>query len=420
MAFYIMLTSIGALLLLLSGMDGKSLLIRDAFFISTAAVCNAGLSTIEVCELSFRSQIIILFLTQIGALGIIAFSVVVFTIPGSRFSISRQSSIQNYYLDGVEYNPRKIVRNILLFTFVIESFGAVVLYFLFKLAGVPNTLFSAVFHSVSAFCNTGFSIFPNGISDFRTNNLVIFIFSVLIFLGGIGFIVMNDILLCLLRRKRKLSYHSKVILGATAVIIVCGTIFFFFSENDRAYKALNIKDSISNAMFQSINTRSGGFEIIPQKDLHGSSKFVTCAFMFIGGAPGSIAGGIKLTVVFVLFFVIFKKPDTDGDINVFRRRITRSTIHKVTVYLIKSIALLFIFILLLLITETDSANIIAFEVLSAFTTVGLSINSELSDTGKWLMMFAMFFGRIGLVTLAFPLVKSKSYTVTYPEGTLLL
>jgi trk system potassium uptake protein TrkH len=142
--------------------------------------------------------------------------------------------------------------------------------------------------------------------------------------------------------------------------------------------------------------------------------------MFIGGAPGSVAGGIKITTIFILFFVIFKKPDIDGDINIMRHRITRATIYKATVYLIKAIALLFIFILLFLMAEQKRADAIIFEIISAYSTVGFCLDVELSKSAQWLMILAMFFGRIGLVALAFPHVRHKTYNITYPQGNLLL
>ncbi|GMO53861.1 MAG: TrkH family potassium uptake protein [Termitinemataceae bacterium] len=425
--FFIALICCGALLLLLPGSYRGNLSPTDAFFVAAAAVCNAGFSVLELCDFSLRSHIVILFLIQLGAMGIIAFSVIILIIPGARFSFKRQNSIQNYYLDGVEYNPNKILRNIILLTVAIELTGALALYFLFKNAGERNPIFNSIFHSVSAFCNTGFSTFQNGLSSFASNSKVILVFSILIFLGGIGFIVINDVLLCAIKSVKKgknimrhLSYHSKVVLGMTAVMIVFGTVFFFFMENHGVYKTHDLKDSFFNALFQSINTRSGGFEITSQADLHNSSKLLTGIFMFIGGAPGSIAGGIKLTVVFVLLFATFKKSDCDGDINVLHRRITRNTVHKATAYLVKTIALLLFFILLFLIVEPGNSETAIFEILAAFTTAGLSMGGNLTIAGKWVMILAMFCGRIGLIALAMPVIRHKTYRVTYPEGRLLL
>jgi len=427
LAFFIVVISAGAVLLMLPGAmrDGSLINVHDAFFTAASAVCNAGLATISLSDLNFSHKLIVLFLIQIGGLGIIAFNVVLITIPGHRISFDTQSSIQSYYLDGVEYNPRKIVRNILFFTFVIEFFGAVLLSLIFIRKGVPDPIFNGIFHDISAFCNTGLSIFPDQLEHFKGSDITILVFLFIVLLGNIGFIVIHDVLRCIRRKKKKLSYHSKIVLGMTAGLIVTGTLLFFIMERNHSYKNLTFSEAFMNALFQTINTRSAGFDFIDQTGLTQTSKLLSVIFMFIGGAPGSIAGGIKLTTAFVLIFVIFKRPDSDGDVNVFKGRITRHTIHQSTVYLVKAVALLFMIILLLSITETRRGakfDEIVFDSVSAFGTVGLSMGlcDHLSDLGKWIIIYGMFAGRVGLIALAFPIARPRRYDISYPEATLLL
>jgi len=425
--FFVITISVGAFLLLLPGSreDGALLSVSDAFFTAASAVCNAGLAVTELAGLSFHSRLTVLLLMQTGGLGIIAFNIILLTIPGHRISFGTQTAIKGYYIEGVEYNPRKIVRNIVLFTVIIESVGALAISAVFSAKGMEKPVFNGIFHSVSAFCNTGLSILPGQLEQFRTSSLILIIFFIIVLLGNIGFIVIHDILRCIMRKKRKLSYHSRIVLGMSAGLIAGGTLFFFFAERNNALKGLGASDAWVNALFQTMNTRSAGFDFLDQTGLTQASKLMTVIFMFIGGAPGSVSGGIKLTTAFVLLFVIFRQPDADGDVQLFKRRITRTAIHKSTVYLVKAVFLLFIIILLLSVAGNQHGNPfdeIVFEAVSAFGTAGLSLGltPRLSDAGKWIIIAGMFAGRVGLIALAFPIVRARHYDISYPEGTLLL
>ncbi|MHC6203263.1 TrkH family potassium uptake protein [Breznakiellaceae bacterium SP9] len=425
--FFLVVISAGAALLLIPGMlqGGETLHITDAVFTAASAVCVAGLGTIDTSTFSKAGQIIILFLIQIGGLGIISFSSLILTISGNRLRLNRRNTIQGFYLGGVEYRPRKIVRNIITFTLSIEALGAAALALLFRGHGEADWLFMGIFHSVSAFCNTGISLFSGGVERFALNIPVILVIMTLIILGGIGFLVLNDVIRFFTGKTRRLQYHSKVILAMTFIIITVSSLFFIIFERNRLYSAMSGPAALMNAVFQSVNTRSGGFDIVPQHSLSQPSKLLTALLMLIGGAPGSIAGGLKITTVFVLFAFLFCPTDKDGDIKIFKRRLTADSIHKAVVYTFKALLLLFICITALTVSEGLDGKpfgAIAFEVFSAFATVGLSLGltPDLSVAGKWIIIGAMFAGRVGLIALAFPALVQVNPAITYPKGTLLM
>ncbi|MDR1400068.1 MAG: hypothetical protein LBJ41_09120 [Treponema sp.] len=427
LSFFIIIISIGTLLLMLPGVwcGEGSLSFTDAVFTASSAVCVAGLAVVNTSGFSRFGHIVILFLIQTGGLGIISFSSILLTIPGNRLAMIQQTTIQSFYIDGIEYRPRIIVRNIMVFTACIEAGGAILLALLFRVEGVRDWLFMGIFHAVSAFCNTGISLFENGLTSFNREVLLMLIIILLIALGGLGFIVIQELLGLARGRLTHLSYHSRVVLGMSALLVFGGTILFYILERGRSFGAMGTGTAVVNALFQSVNTRSGGFDLISQRALSQPSKLLTCLLMLVGGAPGSIAGGIKITIVFVILVLIFRKPDSHGDINVFHHRLSGESIHRAVVYTLKALALLLLCIGALTVFEGldgQSMGSLVFEVFSAFATVGLSLGAtgSLSEGGKWVIIIAMFAGRVGLVALAFPALRQNKYDISYPEGTLLL
>lgn len=436
LAFFLILIGIGTGLLLIpaawmpsgagaTGDVAEGLSIMDALFIATSAICVTGLSTFNIAAFSRFGQLIILILIQIGGLGIISFTSILMTIPGHRFAISRRNTIQGFYLDGMEYNPRRIVRNIVAFTFGIEAVGALFLSLAFLSLGVEDWLFMGIFHGVSAFCNAGFSPFLSGLTEYTTHIPLLLMLMVLIISGGLGFIVLHDIMRVFLKKKTHLSYHSRLVLILSAGFILGGALFFFLIERNRLYSGMDTSAAIINAFFQSVTTRTAGFELVPQGQLSQPSKLLTNLLMLIGGAPGSIAGGLKVTTIFVIALVMMRKPDEYGDIKVFHHRLTTDTINKAVVYFLKAVALLLVSIAALSFTEWQSGadfEAIIFESFSAFATVGLSLGltPELSTAGKVVIIAVMFAGRVGLIALAFPAMGHKNYDITYPKGSILL
>ncbi|MDL2229468.1 potassium transporter [Treponema sp. OttesenSCG-928-L16] len=431
LAFFLVIISIGTGLLMLpvswKGLSGEAerLPLIDALFTAASAVCVTGLSSVNTAAFSRFGHIIIMLLIQIGGLGIISFTSIILTIPGNRLPIRRMNTIRGFYVGGIEYNPRHIVRNIILLTFCIEGLGALLLWFLFASAGIETPFFMALFHAVSSFCNAGFSPLQSNLEGLADNIPVILVISLLIICGGLGFIVLEDLILTAAKKKKRLSYHSRVVLGMTALLLLGGTLVFFIVERTHAFSGMDVPAAAANALFQAVTPRTAGFDTVPQQLLSQPSKILTSLLMIIGGAPGSIAGGLKVTTVFVILTVMLRRPDENGDIKIFRHRLGASTINNGIVYFLKALLLLFICTACLSFFEGlaghDMGSIV-FEVFSAFGTVGLTLGltPQLSVPGKLVIIGAMFAGRVGLFALAFPAIRRRNYDITYPEGSILL
>jgi trk system potassium uptake protein TrkH len=422
--FFLVLILAGTLLLSLpeARTGGSALGVLDAAFTAAAAVCVSGLAVADTATFSRFGLVVLMLLIQAGGLGIISFSSILLTIPGNRLGISKRAAIQGFYTDGVEYRPKRIVRNIIFFTAAIELAGTAVLSLAFRAEGVPDWLFMGLFHGVSAFCNAGVSPLSHRLPAMLGDSLSLSAaIAVLALLGGLGFIVLQDVLEVCLARKRRLSYHSRVVLALSGILVGAGAALFFVFERTGTLAGRGLPGALSASFFQAVMPRSAGFELLPQAALTLPSKFLTGLLMLVGGAPGSIAGGIKVTTVFAVAVLMLMSPDRRGDVRVFHHRLTAATLYRAVVYTLKALALLLACVGALALFEgRRGAGEIVFEALSAFGTVGLSlgITPFLSAGGKLVIIAAMFAGRVGLAALAFPSAGRNDYT--YPEGTVLL
>jgi trk system potassium uptake protein TrkH len=426
-SFFAALIAIGAVLLSLPGADAENRGIRfvDAAFTATSAVCVTGLATVAVSSFSVFGQAVILCLVQIGALGIISFTSILVVMPGHRFSISSRNTIQGFFLNGIEYNPRRIVRSIVLLTLTIEAAGVLSLSLAFRNAGVTRPVYAGLFHGVSAFCNAGISLYDDSLASFRDNSLLLGIFGALITAGSAGFLVLHDLFRVVTGKKRRLSYHSLVVIGMTILLSAGGGLFYFVLESGRVYGDPGFWAKLNNAVFHAIAARTAGFQSALQTEFAGPARLFTGILMFIGGAPGSVSGGVKVTTVFVIAAVMMRKPDSRGDIRIRHHRLSAMTINRAVAYFLKAVSLLFVCVFALSVTERRTAasfEQIVFETVSAFATAGLTLDYTpcLTTAGKAVVIAAMFAGRVGLVALAFPSVRHKNYAVTYSEGELLI
>ena len=315
----------------------------------------------------------------------------------------------------------RITRSIFILTFVIELLGAILLSVSFvPLYGWAKGIYYAVFHSVSAFCNAGFDLIgSSSLIPLKENFTLMLPLMLLIIIGGLGFIVLIEIKE---QGFKKLSLHSKVVLLMTLILILGGTLFFFNeSHNPETIVPLGFMDRLEISLFQSVTTRTAGFASLDQSKLTPTSLLMTEFLMFIGGSPGSTAGGIKTATLALLIFTTISVIRGKEDTEILQRRINKGSVNRAIAVLLMALAILAIAIMLLGAFERHlPISAISYEVVSALGTVGLStgITASLSDPSKVVLIMCMFFGRVGPMTVLFSLVRRSQgkANLLYPEG----
>lgn len=428
--FFISIIVFGSILLSLpfSWKPGVQYHIIDSLFITVSAVCVTGLASVDINYFSPFGKIILLLLIQVGGLGLITFSSMFLALPKKRLSLVNTKLIQNYFTNENIVDPKYIVKVVLRLTIIIELIGAIFLYISFK-DKIAHPVFTAVFHSVSAFCNAGFSTIPGGLVTFRDNLSVNLTFMLLIITGGIGFMVLWDLFDLLIGKDFILLLHTKIMLISTFVLILSAALLFYiFEYSNPEIIDLSWNEKILPAFFQSITTRTAGFNTLDQSLLSMPSKAITLGLMLIGGGSGSTAGGIKVTTAFLILYGITQGLNDKKGITIFNRKISSINLTKAGLFFVKAIVIVFLTILGLLIVESFYGNRfsfmeISFESFSAIGTVGLSlgITGKLSVFSKLILIFTMFAGRIGLFSLILPVNEVKfDRTVEYPEGEVLI
>lgn len=379
----------------------------DALFTATSAVCVTGLTVVQTAEFTRLGQIIIMCLIQLGGLGLISFATIYVALPRQKISIMSRGIIGDYTLSEVEYRPKSIIRMILGLTFAIEALGSLLLHFSFAQRGYPR--FASVFHAVSAFCNAGFSLFPDNLEGYAADPLVNFTIMGLIILGGLGFIVMRDIGKLVARQRTHLSYHSSIVLKTTAALIVAGAAVFLALEYDGAFAGKSFGQKLMAALFASVTPRTAGFDTVAPQNFGTGSTLVTILLMFIGASPASTGGGIKTTTFFILMMTAFRYKDGADSVDYRQRTIRGHTVFKAVGVVVK--ALVIILLAAVVIAAAEHARgkepftiELLYEVISAFGTVGLSlgITPGLGAVSKTALVLTMFIGRIGLFAMALP------------------
>lgn len=432
-AYFIGLSLLGSIFLQLpwAYTSGTSEPYIDALFTSVSVLCVTGLSTLDMSVYTTAGFCIILILIELGGLGILTFVSMMIASPHKKVSLVNRKLVKDFFIDDVEDNPRKILSNILLLTFGIQLLGTLALYPAFYTEGIEAPLFTAFFTAVSAFCNAGFSLFSDSLAQFSHNRAISLIVMSLIFLGGIGFIVLKNLYQIARRRKNHLSLHSKLALISSAVLIVFGSVLYFASEYNNSFRDLSLPDRIIASFFQSITTRTAGFETIAQTSQGPLSNVITIFLMFIGGSPGSIAGGVKTTTFFVAIFYLLRGNEEKSSLTLFHRNISSSSINKAISIVVKSFLIVFVSFLLLIISEQQSLlhssfsiSDLLFETVSAFGTVGLScgVTAQLTYAGKIIIIFTMFIGRTGIFAMALGSTRNiiEKRFIRYPEESVLI
>ncbi|WP_024654974.1 TrkH family potassium uptake protein [Borrelia hispanica] len=404
-SYFILIMFVGSLLLLLpiAWNDVESLKYIDVLFTSVSAVSITGLVTVKMESFSTFGFIVIMLLIQFGGLGFITITTFYLLIPKRKLKLTDVRIIKQYSLSNIEYNPLKILKNILFVTFSIELIGGILILLFFKIRGINISLLEALFTAVSAFCNAGFSMHSESIYAWRDVPEAIIVIAILIICGGLGFMVYRDVTNTMKYRK-KLSLHAKIVFTLSFFLILFGAVVFFFSEIHKLRDGYSLGTLIFNAIFYSISTRTAGFNYLDNALISSRTQMLSLPFMFIGGAPGSTAGGIKITTFFLIILAVIKSQDGNGYI-IGSYKVSIDSIRFALLFFVRAVFILcFSFFVLLAAESGGKWRVIdlGYEVFSAFGTVGLSVGvtQDLSFLGKVIIIFTMFAGRIGLFSMA--------------------
>ncbi|APJ08418.1 TrkH family potassium uptake protein [Borreliella afzelii] len=426
-SYFVLIMFVGSLLLMLPiswGGDGKLAYI-DALFTAVSAVSITGLTTVEIEGFSTFGFILIMLLVQLGGLGFISITTFYLLIPKKKMNLTDARIIKQYSLSNIEYNPIRILKSILFITFSIEMIGLILILICFKLRGVNISFLEALFTTISAFCNAGFSMHSESIYAWRDVPEAIVVVSILIICGGLGFMVYRDVKNTI-KNKKKLSLHAKIVFSLSFVLIIIGAILFFFTEIHKLKDGYSISTLIFNSIFYSISTRTAGFNYLDNSLISGRTQIVSLPFMFIGGAPGSTAGGIKITTFFLIILAVVKNQNGNGYI-IGSYKVSIDSIRFALLFFARAIFIVSFSFFMLLFFEGGSGNWkvidLGYEVFSAFGTVGLSVGvtQDLSFWGKVIIIFTMFAGRIGLFSMAvFVSRKSRFEEFTRPRQDILV
>jgi len=411
--FFILVIMCGSTLLHISAksMDG-ALSWTDSIFTATSAVCVTGLVVVDTGSyFTMFGKTVILCLIQLGGLGIMTFTSLSIYLWRRRTTITDRIAVGQMLLQDASFNLGKFLTEIVCWTFIIETAGAVVLYMMSPGDFSP---FSALFHSVSAFCNAGFSLFPDSLSRWKGDWGINLVFIALIFLGGIGFSVFvefkNFVANCLRLRSAPpgsgMSWYATVVFRTSFFLIIFGWVVIYFAEFIGYDRMLVFDDAILTSLFQSVTCRTAGFNTLDMGQMTNISLVVLLFLMFVGGAPGSCAGGIKVTTFRVLVAAIWSQLKGKKQTVIGKFAVDEAAVKKALVLFVLAIMLIFLSVFLLDFTEGGNKPHfqvrgqfleILFESVSAFSTVGLStgITSTLSTAGKWIIIFLMFIGRLG-------------------------
>lgn len=425
---------IGAILLCLpaASSTGESVGFLSAFFSSTSAVCVTGLSVLEIgTAFSLFGQIVMLILIQLGGIGFMTATSMVYMLIGRRITLKDRVVIKDSLGETNLQGVVRMTRNVLIVTAVTEAVGILLLSLRFiPEYGVARGLYYGVFHSISSFCNAGFDVFGlgNSLVSYAYDPLVTITIMSLITVGGLGFFVVVELYRkALLGHRYRLKLHTKIVLITSGILVLSGFLFFLAFEwnNPRTLGAdgVSLGDKVLGAMFQSVTPRTAGYATIPQGDLMPASKIATTALMFIGASPSGTGGGIKTTTAVMLLFLVVTIVTGKKDTVVMKRRMNKDVMMRAIT--IATIAFVFVGLITILLCIAEQAHLSAadllFETVSAFATVGLStgITHALSPISQVLIIVTMFAGRVGVFTVSMAVAKRMSKqdvsNIRYPE-----
>ena len=394
----------------------------DAQFTAVSASCVTGLAVVDTAsDFSFLGQLVILVLVQIGALGIMTLSAVATLFVSASIGGHTESAVREVMGADTRATTRRLLRVIMMTTLIVEAIGALLLLPTFKSMGFGNgeMIWRSVFHSVSAFCNAGFSLQSDSLLSLQSNGLGLHVMAFLIMIGGVGFGVLMGIGEVIRRRARRRPWnlHLKLVITANVALLLSAWVGWLVMEWDGSLAGQGLLDRLNNAWFQSVTLRTAGFNSVDFDQLSQATVMMMLVWMFIGASPGSTGGGIKTTTVAVLVAAIASVVRGRRDAEAFGRRISQRAVYRAAAIVTISAGVVFIGSLSLMMTQGFAFERTLFEATSAFATVGLSlgITSELDSVGKLIVMMLMLVGRTGPLTMALLFRRRDAMPVRFPE-----
>ncbi len=424
----------GAALLMTPRATTEGISVVDAVFTSASATCVTGLVVLDTgTDFTFIGQLIILVLIQVGGLGLMTFAAFFAMSFGQKMGLAGARNLSRLMDSEFTNDLKHILLSILLWTLILETVGALLLYNTWS--GIDSlgwstgqTIWQAVFHSISAFCNAGFSLNATNLEMFADSPSTSLIIGSMIVLGGLGFMLLTTLgrhwLMKMKNgRKRILPVQTRFVLLITAILIITGTTLFLVLEWNNSLQGMSISQKLANSYLEGVTTRTAGFNTVPTSSLLSPVKWFFVIFMFIGASPGGTGGGVKTTTIGLLFLslrsLIYRRKSPE----IWGRVIPTFDLQRASAILLISMATFGISSFLLLISESGAGDSFSnmdyiFESMSAFGTVGLStgVTAYLSVAGKWIIIVTMFIGRIAPATLAAATSRVKNQLYSYPEA----
>lgn len=412
----------------ISSKNGTYTSLVDSIFTATSAVCVTGLITVDTgTHWNTFGHSVIMVLIELGGLGFMSITTFIAILLGKKITLRDRLIIQEA-MNALDIQGLvKMMKYIVILTFAVQSIGAVLLSFIFiPQFGIGKGIFYSIFHSISAFCNAGFDLFGNfrSLTGYYNNYYLIIIISMLIVIGGLGFSVLSDLLN--FKHIRKFSIHTKLVLYVTASLIALGALLIFCVEykNEATLGSLNFGEKVLNSVFASITPRTAGFNSISTGDMTMGGKLVTIILMFIGGSPGSTAGGLKTTTFAVLILTVVSVLNGRDDTEVFGRRFSKESVYKAFTLFVLAMAIVLGVTMILSVAEPEQQFIdLLYEASSAIGTAGITtgVTQQIGTLSKFVIMLAMYFGRLGPITVFLALMKkNKKAGIRYPEAKILI
>ncbi len=410
-----------------------------ALFTATSATCVTGLFVADTgTAFNLFGQIVILLLIQVGGIGLMTLATFLLLVVGKRVSVSDESAMLITLGMGRVSGIKLVLRKAILFTILFESAGAALLTWRFSaFHGMPagKAVYMGLFHAISGFCNAGFSLFPDNLAGFRDDPWIVLTLAALLISGGLGFIVwheLTEIKFWKIKTLRgTLSLHTRLVLVSTGILIAVGFVGFLLMEWHHTLAALSVPHRFLAAFFQGVTPRTAGFNLVDMGQVTPPTFFFTIGLMFIGGAPCSTAGGVKVTTIVIMALTLVAMMRGRRDVGFAHRTIPGSSVREgLAIFVLALLQVLIVFGILLLIEDTGryvghfaATDALLFETVSAFGTVGLStgITPSLTVWGQLTIVVMMFLGRLGPVTIASIIGrKVVQQRIRYPEEYVLL